>query len=56
MNQFLLPAAASIIIGLLQSLSIIFLDSGYKNVVAFSVLLVLLVLRPNGLFSSRAME
>jgi branched-chain amino acid transport system permease protein len=45
-----------IIIGLLQSLSIIFLDSGYKNVVAFSVLLILLMLRPNGLFSSRAME
>jgi branched-chain amino acid transport system permease protein len=45
-----------VIIGLLQSLSIIFLDSGYKSAVAFTVLLILLVLRPNGLFASRATD
>jgi branched-chain amino acid transport system permease protein len=41
-----------IALGLLQSIGVVFIDAGYKNVVAFSILLLLLFLRPQGLFKS----
>jgi branched-chain amino acid transport system permease protein len=41
-----------IILGILQAAGVIFIDAGYKNVIAFSMLLLLLFLRPNGLFGS----
>ncbi len=39
-----------IALGVLQAVGVVFIDAGYKNVVAFSVLLLLLFLRPQGLF------
>jgi branched-chain amino acid transport system permease protein len=39
-------------LGVLQSVGVVFFDAGYKNVVAFSVLLLVLFLRPQGLFKS----
>jgi branched-chain amino acid transport system permease protein len=41
-----------IALGVLQALGAVFIEAGYKNVVAFGVLLVLLFLRPQGLFKS----
>jgi branched-chain amino acid transport system permease protein len=41
-----------IILGILQTLAVLFFDAGYKDIVAFSVLLVFLFLRPAGLFGS----
>ena len=41
-----------IALGVLQSVGVVFIDAGYKNVVAFSILLILLFLRPQGLFKS----
>ncbi len=41
-----------IMLGVLQSFGVVFFDAGYKNVVAFTVLLLLLFLRPQGLFKS----
>jgi len=39
-------------LGVLQAIGVVFFDAGYKNVVAFSVLLLLLFLRPQGIFKS----
>ena len=41
-----------IVLGVLQSAGAVFIDAGYKNVVAFSVLLCILFLRPQGFFKS----
>lgn len=41
-----------IILGILQSIGVVFIDAGYKNVVAFGVLLCVLFLRPQGIFKS----
>ncbi len=41
-----------VILGVLQSLAVLFFDAGYKEIVAFSVLLLFLFLRPAGLFGS----
>jgi branched-chain amino acid transport system permease protein len=41
-----------VILGVLQSLAVLFFAAGYKDIVAFSVLLVFLFLRPAGLFGS----
>lgn len=41
-----------VILGLLQSFAVLFFSAGYKDIVAFSVLLVFLFLRPAGLFGS----
>jgi branched-chain amino acid transport system permease protein len=41
-----------IIVGLLQSYSVLFFSAGYKEVVTFSALLVFLFMRPGGLFGS----
>ena len=39
-------------LGVLQSVGVVFIDAGYKNVVAFGVLLLLLFVRPQGMFKS----
>ncbi|MDE2167616.1 MAG: branched-chain amino acid ABC transporter permease [Alphaproteobacteria bacterium] len=41
-----------IVLGVLQSAGAVFIDAGYKNVVAFGVLLCVLFLRPQGFFKS----
>jgi len=41
-----------IILGLLQSFAVLFFSAGYKDIVAFSVLLLFLFVRPGGLFAS----
>lgn len=41
-----------IALGVLQAIGVVFIDAGYKNVVAFTILLSLLFLRPQGLFKS----
>ncbi|MGH6740018.1 MAG: branched-chain amino acid ABC transporter permease [Bradyrhizobium sp.] len=41
-----------IALGVLQAVGVVFFDAGYKNVVAFTVLLLLLFLRPQGIFKS----
>jgi branched-chain amino acid transport system permease protein len=49
------PAGAfvgGIVVGLLQSYSVLFFSAGYKEVVTFSLLLVFLFIRPGGLFGS----
>lgn len=48
--------AGGIALGLVESLSIAFLPSTYKDVVALAVLLAVLVLRPHGLFSRASRE
>jgi len=45
-----------IILGLLQSFAILFFDAGFKDVIAFSILLVFLLVKPSGLFSSYVEE
>jgi branched-chain amino acid transport system permease protein len=44
--------AGGIILGIVQSIAVVYIDSGYKNVVAFSALITLLLVRPQGLFKS----
>lgn len=39
-----------LVLGVVQSFAILFFDAGYKEIVAFSVLLVVMYLVPNGLF------
>ena len=41
-----------IVLGVLQSVGVVFFDAGYKNVVAFTILLLILFLRPQGFFKS----
>ena len=41
-----------LILGVLESLAVAFVSSGYKDVIVFTLLLVILVLRPSGLFGS----
>jgi len=52
----LAAVAGGITLGLLESLSIGFLSSTYKDVIALAVLLAVLVLRPEGLFSRASKE
>ena len=41
-----------VIVGVLQAYAVLFFSAGYKDIVAFSVLLIFLFLRPAGLFGS----
>lgn len=43
--------AGGVLLGVLQALAIVMLGAGYKNVAALSVLLIVLLLFPNGLFA-----
>jgi branched-chain amino acid transport system permease protein len=42
-----------ILVGVLESLSIGFISAGYKNAIAFLVMILILYLKPNGLFGSK---
>jgi branched-chain amino acid transport system permease protein len=44
--------AGGVFLGVAQSLAIVFLGSGFKNVAALSILLLFLFLRPNGLLGT----
>jgi branched-chain amino acid transport system permease protein len=44
--------AGGLVIGMLESLSVAYLSSGYKDVIVFAFLIVMLIVRPSGLFSS----
>jgi branched-chain amino acid transport system permease protein len=48
--------AGGVILGVLESLAAGFISSGYKDAVAFLILLMLLFFRPTGLFGSRGAE
>jgi branched-chain amino acid transport system permease protein len=48
--------AAGLLLGLLEAYSIWVLDSTYKDAVAIAVLLLVLCLRPSGLFASRTLS
>jgi branched-chain amino acid transport system permease protein len=41
-----------LILGVLESLAVAFVSSGYKDVIVFTLLIVILVVRPSGLFGS----
>jgi branched-chain amino acid transport system permease protein len=41
-----------IVLGVLQALGVVVFEAGYKNVVAFTILLLLLFVRPQGIFKS----
>jgi branched-chain amino acid transport system permease protein len=43
-------------LGVLESLAAGLISSGYKDAVAFVILLALLVVRPTGLFGARSAE
>jgi branched-chain amino acid transport system permease protein len=47
-------AAAGIVVGVLEAFSIAFLPIAYKDVIALTILLAILFLRPEGLFAPRA--
>jgi branched-chain amino acid transport system permease protein len=42
-----------ILLGLLETFGVFFLSSGYKDVITLGVLLVVLFLMPEGIFSSK---
>jgi len=46
-------ACAGLAVGLAESFSVYFLPAAYKDVTAFAILLLVLFLRPHGLFGSR---
>jgi len=48
--------AGGVILGILESLAAGLISSGYKDAVAFVILLALLVVRPTGLFGARSAE
>jgi branched-chain amino acid transport system permease protein len=48
--------AGGVLLGILESLTAGLLSSGYKDAVAFCILLVLLVVRPSGLFGAKSVE
>jgi branched-chain amino acid transport system permease protein len=48
--------AGALVLGLLESLSIAFISSAYKDVIALAVLLLVLFLKPSGLFGRSSRE
>lgn len=52
------PAAllGGFLIGLVENIGIWFLPSGYKDAIAFVILIIFLFLKPNGLFGSKTRE
>jgi branched-chain amino acid transport system permease protein len=45
-----------LILGVLESLAVAFVSSGYKDVIVFTLLILILVVRPSGLFGSLVEE
>jgi len=44
--------AAGLVLGILESFSIWFMPAAYKDVISISILLIILFVRPSGLFGS----
>jgi branched-chain amino acid transport system permease protein len=44
--------AGGLVLGVLESLSVAFVSSGYKDVIVFALLVLILFIRPSGLFNS----
>ena len=42
--------AGGMLLGLIESLSVLFISSGYKDMIAFSLLILVLLFKPSGLF------
>ena len=42
-----------LILGVLESLAVAFVSSGYKDVIAMSILIVIMILLPNGMLGRR---
>ena len=47
---------AGLLLGLIETFGAAFLDSAYQNIYGFLLVLVILVLRPTGLFGERGRE
>jgi len=47
---------AGVLLGLIESFGAAFVDSAYQNIYGFALVLLILVLRPNGLFGERGRE
>jgi branched-chain amino acid transport system permease protein len=47
---------AGVLLGLIESFGAAFIDSAYQNIYGFALVLLILVLRPTGLFGERARE
>jgi len=47
---------AGVALGLVESFGAAFVDSAYQNIYGFALVLLILVLRPNGLFGERGRE
>ena len=47
-----LPGAmiGGLLIGIIETLGAVYVSSGYRNAIAFAVLILIILLRPNGLF------
>ncbi|MHB1630023.1 MAG: ABC transporter permease subunit, partial [Bacilli bacterium] len=43
----------ALLIGLVTEVSAMYIDSAYKTVVAFAILVIVLLFRPQGIFTSR---
>ena len=41
------------ILGLCESFSVLFLSSGWKDLISFSLLIIILVIKPSGLFGAK---
>lgn len=52
----LAAVAGGVVLGLLESMSVAFISSAYKDVIALAVLLLVLFVRPSGLFGGRSRE
>jgi branched-chain amino acid transport system permease protein len=47
---------AGVLLGLIESFGAAFIDSAYQNIYGFALVLLILVLRPTGLFGERGRE
>jgi len=52
LGNHMAAVAAGLIVGLAESCSVYFLPAAYKDATAFAILLLMLFLRPHGLFGS----
>jgi len=47
---------AGVMLGLIESFGAAFVDSAYQNIYGFALVLLILVLKPTGLFGERGRE
>ena len=48
--------AGAFLIGLIENIGIWFIPSGYKDAIAFLILVFMLIFKPNGLFGGKTEE